>query len=126
MTVPTTRKIRRAIRYGLIALLVVATAAMAVLSQPANALAQAGVFCPDNGAVVVNYQGDTYTGYAVETEGMGFNSTYSFSAINSNGDVIIGTAEASIVDCVTAPAGGFVDLHSIKIQGFSSGGPTLV
>lgn len=48
---------------------------------------------------MVQYKGETFTG----------------------GDMIVGVAQAGIVDCITAPEGSFVDLHDIQIDGYSSG-----
>lgn len=48
-------------------------------------------------------------------------ASYEFAAVSADGDMIVGVAQAGIVDRITAPEGSFVDLHDIQINGYSSG-----
>ena len=117
------------IRRGVLTRFAASVAAVAVLSafSPRQAQAQSGLFCPNNGAVVVNYQGQVYLGAAVQT-GTGWDASYSFLATSASGTYITGTFNVSWVDCAIADTGpaALVDAHNVQVNGYGNYDPGWV
>ena len=93
---------------------------------PNDVPAQSGLVCPGTGAVIVSYQGETFTGFATRTSGWGLDATYEFVATSGDGDTIVGVGKVSMIDCVVAGDDGLAPMHNVQINGYSSGGGTNV
>lgn len=120
------RRGRRRLGALVLAAALLTSATTVVALSPTVGHAQAGIFCPGTGDIIVSYQGETFTGKATQVEGWGTEATYTFMATSGDGDVIVGVAQASIIDCVAAGSTGLVEMNDVQVNGYSSGGGTNV
>jgi hypothetical protein len=120
------RDASRRIRPIVLALALLAPPAAVATVVPGQARAQSALFCPGTTVVIVSYQGETFTGIAKCTSGWGIDATHEFSARSGDGDMIIGVAKLSMIECVVAGDDGLVPMHDVQINGYASGGGTNV